>query len=135
MAKPRTNERDGVVTSATDPDAPGEAFEAPPSAPDSGSGEQPPELPASSTELLSPTEWGKRKGKVRPPAQPWLGPVLDPIHAAADQAFGWTRDVYNYQPPTHTQFVLSEADYDACLESAGAHPNVPLHEAGFPKRT
>lgn len=86
-----------------------------------------------SAELLTPAQWGERKGNAVVPTaeRPWVEAHFKNFHAEAAQLHGWNAHAYNEQDPAKA-FRLSEADYDAALAAASEFPACPAHAAALP---
>ncbi len=92
-----------------------------------------PEATPATAELLTPEQWGERKGNVvvTTAERPWVEPHRKGFHAEAAQLHGWDAYAYNQQDPTKA-FRLSESDYDAALAAAAEFPACPAHTAALP---
>lgn len=88
---------------------------------------------AAGAELLTPEQWGERKGNVvvTTPERPWVEPHSKNFHDEAATLHGWKSHAYDEQNPTKA-FHLSEADYDAALAAAAEFPACPAHAAALP---
>ncbi len=93
--------------------------------------EDKPEPKAPKAELLSPSDWAKRKGHLKSEDVPvnevlGTGPHYSWQHACADAAHGWSHHAYHYQAEP---LLLSEADYMAAIDAACPKEGLPLqHE-------